>query len=168
MQQFLCLKKTSSLFEQDLIGLYNYRHRHHYHYPYYSYHNSIIVTIDIIIIPEIWKGRSFFTRACSRKRYSDSLDEFLDTFSTCAHHTQRLAILRIFFLSSIFGLIHFFLIFFNNLTRNRRKMGFTSILNALPLRQTVWLNVLTQWGVSAAEYSWDVQISCLTHTDPNF
>ena len=47
-------------------------------------------------------------------------------------------------------------------------MGLTSILNALPLRQTVWLNVLTQGGVVAAEYSWDVQISCLTHTDPNF
>ena len=47
-------------------------------------------------------------------------------------------------------------------------MGLSSILNALPLPQTVLLNFLTRSGVSAAEYSWDVQISCLTHMDPNF
>ena len=39
-------------------------------------------------------------------------------------------------------------------------MGLASILNALPLPQTVLLNVLPRSGVSAAEYSWDVQISC--------
>ena len=47
-------------------------------------------------------------------------------------------------------------------------MGLASVLNALPLLQTVSLNVLTRLGVSAAEYLWDVQISCLTHTDLNF
>ena len=47
-------------------------------------------------------------------------------------------------------------------------MGLASIINALPLPQTVLLKCSTAIGGSAAQYSWDTQISCLSHTDPNF
>ena len=47
-------------------------------------------------------------------------------------------------------------------------MGLTSILNALPLPQTVLFKCSTAMKGSEAQYSCDNKISCLTHTDPNF
>ena len=45
-------------------------------------------------------------------------------------------------------------------------MALASIINALP--QTVLLKCSTAIRGSAAQYSWDTQISCLTHAFPIF
>ena len=89
---------------------------------------------------------------------------------TCAHPTHTIwQSCRIFVLLSIFGfysfLYHFFL---HNLTWSRRNIGLTSIINALPLPQTVLLKCSTAIRGSAARYSWDTLLSYLSHTDPNF
>ena len=47
-------------------------------------------------------------------------------------------------------------------------MGLAGILNALLLPQTVLFKCSTAIKGSAPQYLWDTQISCLTHTDPNF
>ena len=84
---------------------------------------------------------------------------------TCAHPTHTIWLsCRIFVLLSIFGfysfLYHFFL---HNLTWSRRNISLTSIINALPLPQTVLLKCSTAIRGSAARYSWDTIILFESH-----
>ena len=150
MQQFLSLKKTPNSFEEEQSRPYHYRHRSQYHY--YNYYSIIIITILIIIITKIWTDMS----------------EIFDSL-TCAHPTHHLAILQDFsFFYPFLAFIRFFTNFLCNLTGSRRNIGLACIINALLLPQTVLLKCSTTIRGSAARYSWETQISCLSLTDPNF